>query len=61
MKPIRIAYFTHDSVSEGVGASQVLGLCKQLTNLGHRVSLYSFEKFPPDPKTIKDVTEQNID
>lgn len=44
MKPLRIAYFTHDSISEGVGRSQILALCQGLSDLGIEVNLYSFEK-----------------
>lgn len=60
MRPLRIAYFTHDSLDEGVGTSQVLGLCRQLAILGHKVTIYSFEKRPPEPSVAKQVLDQNI-
>ena len=47
MKKIRLAYFSHDSISEGVGRSQILSLCRELSNAGVEVNLFSFEKVPP--------------
>jgi glycosyltransferase involved in cell wall biosynthesis len=60
MRQLRIAYFTHDSLDEGVGSSQVLGLCKQLAILGHIVTIYSFEKQQPESSVAKQVIDQNI-
>lgn len=47
MKKIRLAYFSHDSISEGVGRSQILSLCRELSFAGVEVNLFSFEKIPP--------------
>jgi hypothetical protein len=47
---LRIAYFTHDSISEGVGRSQILALCKSLSDSGIEVNLFSFEKNQIDNK-----------
>lgn len=47
MTKIRLAYFSHDSISEGVGRSQILSLCRELSNAGVEVNLFSFEKIPP--------------
>jgi glycosyltransferase involved in cell wall biosynthesis len=47
MKKIRLAYFSHDSISEGVGRSQILSLCRELSIAGVEVNLFSFEKIPP--------------
>ena len=47
MKKIRLAYFSHDSISEGVGRSQILSLCRELAIAGVEVNLFTFEKIPP--------------
>jgi len=43
----RLTYLSFDSVSEGVGASQVLPYVRGLARRGVRVSLHTFEKTPP--------------
>jgi len=54
MKHLRIAYFTHDSISEGIGRSQVLALCTSLAKMGVEVNLFTFEKSCID-STLKDL------
>lgn len=58
MKQIRLAYFSHDSISEGVGRSQVLSLCRELSIKGVEVNLFSFEKSPPSLE-LKNLVESS--
>jgi glycosyltransferase involved in cell wall biosynthesis len=43
-RSIRICYLTFDSLSEGVGQSQIVPLIKGLAELGYTVTVMSFEK-----------------
>jgi glycosyltransferase involved in cell wall biosynthesis len=43
----RLTYLSFDSVTEGVGASQVLPYVRGLTRRGVQLSLHTFEKTPP--------------
>lgn len=43
-KSLRICYLTFDSLSEGVGQSQIVPLVKGLAELGYQVTVMSFEK-----------------
>jgi len=52
-KEFDVAYLTTDSVSEGVGSSQIVPLLLRISGLGLKVSLISFEKESP-PKHIQD-------
>jgi glycosyltransferase involved in cell wall biosynthesis len=53
MKSFDLGYLTIDSITEGVGTSQVLTLLEELSKLEMRISLTSFEKSPA-PKFIQD-------
>lgn len=44
---VRINYLSFDSLSEGVGASQVLNLVEAYRNLDQQVNLVTFEKVQP--------------
>lgn len=61
MTNVRLAYFTHDSISEGVGRSQILSLCTKLSNAGVRVSLFTFEKIPPTSEVRELIANSSID
>lgn len=54
-KSLRICYLTFDSLSEGVGQSQIVPLILGLARLGHQVTVISFEKI--DNKQIKNKLE----
>ena len=60
MKKLRLAYFSHDSILEGVGQSQILSLCRELSIEGVEVNLFSFEKIPPSPEFEKLVANLSI-
>jgi hypothetical protein len=60
VNPLRIAYFTHDSISEGVGRSQILALCKSLSDSGIEVYLFSFEKNQIDNKLRELTSSKNL-
>lgn len=51
MTSLRVTYLTHDSVSEGVGASQVLAYVEALAARDVKVHLHSFEKRAPSTRT----------
>ena len=61
MNNLKLAYFTHDSISEGVGRSQILSLCQKLSKLDIKVSLFSFEKIAPRPELIEKFSESSIE
>lgn len=44
---MRINYLSFDSISEGVGASQILNLAEAYRNLDQEVNLVTFEKIKP--------------
>lgn len=46
-----LTYLTHDSVSEGIGVSQVLAYVEAIAAAGVAVHLHSFEKRAPAPTT----------
>ena len=60
MTNIRIAYFSHDSILEGVGRSQILALCKSLVRANVDVSLFSFEKSTPTKSFIEETNENGL-
>jgi glycosyltransferase involved in cell wall biosynthesis len=60
MNSMRIAYFTHDSIMEGVGRSQILPLCQELVKAGHSVHLFSFEKAMPERIFASQVQENGL-
>ena len=45
-----LTYVTIDSVSEGVGSSQIVPLLRNLSRAGLRIQLISFEKSVPEPE-----------
>lgn len=55
MTNLRVAYFSHDSILEGVGRSQILALCKSLVRSNVDVSLFSFEKSTPTSSFVEEV------
>lgn len=46
-----LSYITVDSVSEGVGSSQILPLLQRLSSAGLSINLISFEKVEPSSET----------
>lgn len=52
MNKYDLTYITIDSLSEGVGSSQISPLIWRLSKLGLKISLISFEKTIPDPALI---------
>lgn len=61
MSGYKVAFFTHDSIQEGVGKSQILALCSKLAVAGNQITLYSFEKQNVDTELIQLVKKQNIE
>lgn len=53
MSPFDLAYLSIDSISEGVGASQILTLVEELSKLDIKISLLTFEKSSP-PTWVQD-------
>ena len=47
-----LTYVTIDSLSEGVGSSQITPLISRLSNSGLKINLISFEKSKPSPQLI---------
>lgn len=47
-----LAYITIDSLSEGVGSSQITPLVSRLSKSGLKISLISYEKASPDAKLV---------
>jgi len=56
-----MCYVTVDSISEGVGSSQITPLLKLLSSNGMSISLISFEKEPPSNDSIQDMENSRID
>ena len=48
-----VTYITIDSLSEGVGSSQIIPLMKRLSSAGLKINLISFEKRPPSAELVK--------
>lgn len=55
-----VTYLTTDSLSEGVGASQVLAYVEGLANRGLDVRLHSFEKIRPTDAQRRRLREQGV-
>jgi glycosyltransferase involved in cell wall biosynthesis len=55
-----INYLSFDSISEGVGASQVLNLVEAYRYLDHEVNLLTFEKIQPPPHLINRIESAGI-
>lgn len=60
MTNLRVAYFSHDSILEGVGRSQILALCKSLVRADIDVNLFSFEKSNPSKPFIEETKDHGI-
>jgi glycosyltransferase involved in cell wall biosynthesis len=60
MTNLRVAYFSHDSILEGVGRSQILALCNSLVRSNVDVSLFSFEKITPAKSFIEETKENGL-
>lgn len=55
-----LSYVTVDSISEGVGSSQILPLMQRLANLGLSIQLISFEKTEPSQERQNAVRDTGI-
>jgi glycosyltransferase involved in cell wall biosynthesis len=58
-RSIRICYLTFDSLSEGVGQSQIVPLIKGLAELGFKVTVMSFEK-RKNPQLSSELLSSNV-
>jgi len=56
-----LTYVTIDSLSEGVGSSQIVPLIKRLNDTGLKIRLISFEKANPNYKLIDYFRESQVD
>ncbi|MDP1712754.1 MAG: hypothetical protein Q8K86_09905 [Candidatus Nanopelagicaceae bacterium] len=56
-----VSYITIDSISEGVGSSQIIPLLKRLSAQGIRINLISFEKEKPKEGIAEDLKHSGID
>jgi len=59
-KKFDLTYVTVDSISEGVGSSQILPLLQRIANAGLTINLISFEKTLPSNSAILGLEESNI-
>jgi glycosyltransferase involved in cell wall biosynthesis len=59
-KVFDVAYLTTDSVSEGVGSSQILPLLFRISKLGLKVNLVSFEKVSPSNSLKEALSKSGI-
>lgn len=59
-KKFDLTYVTVDSISEGVGSSQILPLLRRLAYSGLSINLISFEKKSPSSQTIFALEESEI-
>lgn len=55
-----LTYVTVDSISEGVGSSQILPLLQRLAHNGLSINLISFEKKSPSSQTLNALEESEI-
>lgn len=55
-----LSYLTVDSISEGVGSSQILPLMQRLSRAGLAVNLISFEKVKPSQEVKDTLSSLNI-
>jgi glycosyltransferase involved in cell wall biosynthesis len=58
MMKFDIVYVTHDSLSEGIGMSQIVPVVVGLSNCGWKVGIISCEKFSP-PSDILELLSKN--
>lgn len=56
-----LTYLTVDSISEGVGSSQILPLLQRLSRAGLSVNLVSFEKVEPSLHTRQAISAAGVD
>lgn len=56
-----ITYLTTDSISEGIGASQVLSYVERLAERGLALQLHSFEKQPPTSDLRQRLRQHGVD
>jgi glycosyltransferase involved in cell wall biosynthesis len=55
-----VVYVTHDSLSEGIGMSQIVPVLLGLSKYGFSVGVISCEKRNPPPRLVEILNEQNI-
>jgi len=60
-KKFDLTYVTNDSVSEGVGSSQITPLIHRLSKRGLKINLISFEKTNPQTKLITFFKELGVE
>lgn len=56
-----VTYVTVDSISEGVGSSQILPLLQRLSRTGLSVNLISFEKIEPSIQTQQAIASAGVE
>ena len=56
-----VTYVTVDSISEGVGSSQILPLLQRLSTAGLSVNLISFEKVEPSIQTQQAISAAGVE
>ena len=56
-----LTYITVDSISEGVGSSQIKPLMRNLSKAGLKINLITFEKLQPTSETKDFFTELGVD
>jgi glycosyltransferase involved in cell wall biosynthesis len=56
-----LAYITIDSLSEGVGSSQIKPLLLRLSKAGLKIKLISYEKSQPTPELVKFFEKINVE
>ena len=52
-KDFDLTYLTIDSLSEGVGSSQITPLISRLSTRGLKINMVSYEKFPPSKQLLE--------
>ena len=61
MSDFDLTYVTIDSVSEGVGSSQIIPLIQRLSQNGLKVQLISYEKTHPESNFEQTLEELGVD
>ena len=59
-KKFDLTYVTIDSISEGVGSSQILPLLRKIADAGLAINLISFEKNPPSNSVVSQLEKSKI-
>ena len=57
---MEVVYVTHDSLSEGIGMSQIVPVLLGLSKAGFAVGVISCEKLNPPPQLVEMLQEQKI-